>query len=183
MRVIAGTLRGKKLKTLEGLAVRPTTDRVKEALFSIIQFDLIGGAFLDLFAGSGQNGIEAISRGASVAYLVDQNRQAIDVIADNVQSTGVGDRAKIIQSEARSFLMRTEVEFKVAFLDPPYHQGILPEILPILAKNMAKDGIIVCEHEKNEEIGESFCGLQLKKRYQYGKLMLSSFTICNNEEE
>lgn len=182
MRVIAGDCRGKRLKTLEGLDVRPTTDRVKEALFSVLQFDLPGACFLDLFAGSGQNGIEALSRGARYAYFVDQNRQAVNIICENLQLVGKETQAKVTFSDAKSFLLKTTERFDVAFLDPPYHQGLLDEVLPILAEKMTDNGLIVCEHENNETIPESFCDFYLKKRYQYGKLMLSSFTNSQNQE-
>lgn len=183
MRVISGELRGKRLKTLEGLDVRPTTDRIKEAVFSILQFDLPGACFLDLFAGSGQNGIEALSRGAKQVFFVDQSKQAINVICENLKAVGKEHQAKVTWSDAKSFLMKTTETFDLVFLDPPYHQNILDQVLPLVAEKMAKTGVIVCEHEKNEEIPEVFCDFHLKKRYQYGKLMLSSFTVPQNEEE
>ncbi len=183
MRVVAGSLRGKQLNTLEGLDVRPTTDRVKEALFSALQFDLPGACFLDLYAGSGQNGIEAMSRGAKKVVFVDQNRKAIDIINDNLKAVGLQEEVKVCFTTAEKFLEQTLELFDIAFLDPPYHKGLLPEILPFLAKKMAKNSIIVCEHEKNEEIPKSFCGFHLKKQYQYGKLCLSKYEKRQDGED
>ena len=104
MRVITGEARGRKLKTLEGLDVRPTTDRVKEGLFNIIQFDLPCARFLDLFGGSGQIGIEALSRGAEYAVFVDESRAAQQVMKENLQTTGMFQKSKVVSMEAKAFL-------------------------------------------------------------------------------
>jgi 16S rRNA (guanine966-N2)-methyltransferase len=176
MRVITGEARGRKLKTLEGTEViRPTTDRVKEGLFSALQFDLPGARFLDLFAGSGQIGIEALSRGASFAMFTDESKRAVSVICDNLKATGFSPKAKVLLTDAKLFLASTAETFDIAFLDPPYHQGLLPEFLPLVAKKMAPDGIIFCEHERGEEVPEEFSDFYLKKQYRYGKLMLSKY--------
>ena len=136
MRIITGSARGKKLTTLEGEQVRPTSDRVKEALFNIIQFDLEGRNVLDLFAGSGQIGLEAISRGASHAVLVDASKESIQVIRDNVRHCGFGDFVEIVSMDFSSYLMRKGQKFDLAFLDPPYGQGLLQKALPLVAEVM-----------------------------------------------
>lgn len=104
MRIITGSKRGKKLVTLEGEQVRPTTDRVKESLFNILQFQLEGRKFLDLFAGSGQIGLEALSRGAALCVFVDSAKESIRVVEKNIQSTGLGDRAKVVGSDFAAYL-------------------------------------------------------------------------------
>ena len=120
MRVITGTARGRVLKTLEGEDVRPTTDRVKEAVFSIIQFEIEGRRVLDLFAGSGQLGIEALSRGAASATFVDMSKDSLSAVKYNLEHTKLGDNAKVVQTDALSFLKLTKDKFDIVFLDPPY---------------------------------------------------------------
>ena len=125
MRVITGTARGTKLKTLEGLSTRPTSDRVKEAIFNIIQFDLEGRRVLDLFAGSGQLAIEALSRGASHGVLVDQNPAAVKVIRENLKKTRLEAQATVVQSDYLSYLSTTRERFDIILLDPPYRENFL----------------------------------------------------------
>ena len=120
MRVITGTARGRVLRTLEGEDVRPTTDRVKEAVFSIIQFEIEGRRVLDLFAGSGQLGIEALSRGAASATFVDMSKDSLSAVKYNLEHTKLGDNAKVVQTDALSFLKLTKDKFDLVFLDPPY---------------------------------------------------------------
>lgn len=175
MRVITGVARGRKLQTLEGLDVRPTTDRVKEGLFNIIQFDLPGTRFLDLFAGSGQIGIEALSRGADYAVFIDQSRQAQQVIKDNLLTTGLYQKSRVVAMEAKAYLQSTKDLFGIVFLDPPYEKGILDEILPLAAAKMAERGIIICEHLRSEKVPETAGDFQLSKTYRYGKIQLSLY--------
>ena len=117
MRVITGTARGRVLRTLEGEDVRPTTDRVKEAVFSIIQFEIEGRRVLDLFAGSGQLGIEALSRGAASATFVDMSKDSLSAVKYNLEHTKLGDNAKVVQTDALSFLKLTKDKFDIVFLD------------------------------------------------------------------
>ena len=175
MRVITGTARGRKLVTPQGLDTRPTSDMVKEALFSIIQFEVEGAVFLDLFAGSGQVGIEALSRGAHSATFIDTSREAQNALNKNLETTGFKSKAKVSMMEAASFLKSTSTRFDIAFLDPPYHQGIIPEVLPLLAERMSPGGIIICETEKNEQLPEEAGGFKKLKEYRYGKIMLTSY--------
>lgn len=177
MRVITGEAKGKRLKTLEGMDTRPTTDRVKEGLFNIIQFDLPASRVLDLYAGSGQIGIEALSRGAEYAIFNDENRQAQQIIKDNLVSTGLFKRSRVISMDAKAYLNTTKDEFDIVFLDPPYNKGILPEILPLVVEKMTDRGIIICEHEKNEQLPEKVLNFELKKQYRYGKIMLSVYKL------
>ena len=129
MRVITGSARGRKLITLEGDDVRPTTDIVKEALFSIIQFEIEGRKVLDLFGGSGQLAIEALSRGADSAVIVDLSKKSVEVIKQNLEHTGFSKKAVVVQSDALSFLSRRTEKYDIAFIDPPYLTGLLQEAL------------------------------------------------------
>lgn len=174
MRIISGERRGKKLLALEGLEVRPTADRVKEALFDIVQLAVPGCRFLDLFTGSGQVGLEAVSRGAALATLVDSSPRAIRVAEKNVQATGFSDRTQVIRADWAAFL-RGAGRFDIAFLDPPYRKGILQEALPLTAQHMAPGGLIVCEHPAGEELPERAEGFVKARTYRYGKIALSLY--------
>ena len=149
MRIITGTARGTKLVTLEGEATRPTIDKVKEALFSMIQFDIEGRNVLDLFAGSGQLGLEALSRGAAKATFIDESRQAVDVVIDNAKKTHLFDKCRISASGAIPFLKSAagKESYDIVFLDPPYGSDLLAQALKQLSdgKVLAPGAIIVCE--------------------------------------
>lgn len=133
MRVITGTSRGRVLRTLEGEDVRPTTDRVKEAVFSIIQFEIEGRRVLDLFAGSGQLGIEALSRGAASATFVDMSKDSLSAVKYNLEHTKLGDNAKVVQTDALSFLKLTKDKFDIVFLDPPYASSLVVDSMKLLS--------------------------------------------------
>lgn len=175
MRIITGSKRGKKLVTLEGEQVRPTTDRVKESLFNILQFQLEGRKFLDLFAGSGQIGLEALSRGAALCVFVDSAKESIRVVEKNIQSTGLGDRAKVVGSDFAAYLRGSREMFDIAFLDPPYRTGLLEQALPLVAQRMNPGGVILCEYPKDEALPEAAGAFRLRKTYRYGKIMLTSY--------
>ncbi|MGI6255257.1 MAG: 16S rRNA (guanine(966)-N(2))-methyltransferase RsmD [Acutalibacter sp.] len=175
MRIITGSKRGKKLITLEGEQVRPTTDRVKESLFNILQFQLEGRKFLDLFAGSGQIGLEALSRGAALCVFVDASKESIRVVEKNVQSTGLGDRAKVVSADFAAYLASCREHFDLAFLDPPYRTGLLERALPLVAQRMNPGGVILCEHPKDETLPESAGEFVRFRSYRYGKIMLTSY--------
>jgi len=177
MRVITGTARGKKLKTLESLDVRPTSDRVKESIFSIIQFDLIGTTVLDLFSGSGQLGIEALSRGAGYAVFVDSSKASIEITKDNLDSTGLAQNTRVANMESSEFLKGTKNTFDIAFLDPPYNKDILQNVLPLLEPKMNEQGIVICEHENHLELPINVGRLVQKKKYKYGKVSVTLYKI------
>ncbi len=184
MRVITGTAKGVRLKTLEGLDVRPTTDRVKEGMFSSIQFELRDAQVLDLFAGSGQLGIEALSRGARHAVFVDASANSLAVTRENLNATHLSDRAELHRMDAFAFLRRCQKEsFDFILLDPPYRKDILLELLPVLGEKIRKTGKIVCEHEKELQIPEKILNLQLQKQYFYGKIVVSVFALTQEVEE
>lgn len=175
MRVITGSERGRRLETLYGEDVtRPTTESVKEALFSMIQFEIEDKKVLDLFAGSGQLGIEALSRGARHCTFLENNRDAIRVVENNVSHCGFGDQSNIIFADASSFLMRKE-NFDIAFLDPPYKMGLVEKCLPMLLKLMSEDGIVVCETSAGEDLPESIDGWFADRVRRYGKTKLTLY--------
>lgn len=182
MRVITGSARGRRLITLEGDDVRPTTDIVKEALFSIIQFEIEGRKVLDLFGGCGQLAIEALSRGAHSATIVDSSKKSVDVIKKNVVTTGFANKAFVINSDAVSFLTRTREKFDIALLDPPYSKGLIEKALAILPDVMNESGVIICEAPYSDELPESAGGFVLKKKYRYGKTGLFLYR-CETEGE
>lgn len=177
MRVITGTARGMKLKTLDGLFVRPTTDQVKESVFNIIQFEIPGARVLDLFAGSGQLGIEALSRGASRATFVDSSRESVAVVNENLEHTKLSKYAIVKNEDAQSFLNFTKDEFDIAFLDPPYRKEIVVSVLPLLSEKMSDGGVIICETAREEELPQNAGRFTLYKEYKYGKIKLTVYRI------
>lgn len=176
MRVITGSARGRVLETLKGGdIVRPTTDKVKEAVFSSIQFEIEGRTFLDAFAGSGQMGIEALSRGAGKAVFIDASRKAAAVIERNLTVTNLKQFASVITADTLSYLRNCMEEFDIAFLDPPYNTGILQETLPIIAQRMKKTGVIICESALNDKILQKYYKFTLDRERTYGKIKVSTY--------
>ena len=175
MRVITGIAKGRKLITLEGEDVRPTTERTKEGMFSSIQFELEGRRILDLFAGSGQLGIEALSRGAKSVTFTDMNKKAIEVIKSNLKNTGFTADAKVINTDAKTFVKTTGESFNIAFLDPPYAKGILQELLPLTERLITEGGAIICEHPYGEEMPQELERMKLSKTYKHGKTAVSVY--------
>jgi 16S rRNA (guanine966-N2)-methyltransferase len=175
MRVITGSARGRKLKTLDGADVRPTADRVKEGIFSAIQFDVEGRRVLDLFAGSGQLGIEAISRGAESATFVDASAESIRCVRENVSALGFDSSAKIVRSDFASFLSVTKDRFDIAFLDPPYRTGLLQRAVSAVAPVMSDAGVIICEHPIDDTQPDTVGDFRVSKVYRYGKILVSVY--------
>lgn len=175
MRVITGTARGKRLDTLEGASVRPTPERVKEALYNIIQFEVEGRRVLDLFAGSGQLGIEALSRGAREAVFVDAGKEPAAMVQKNLESTGLAAKAQVKNMDYSAFLMRNREPFDLAFLDPPYRTGLLQTALPLVAQAMNLGGTIVCENPSDEEMPETAGDFVRTRSYRYGKIILTLY--------
>ena len=181
MRVITGTARGRRLVAPVGLDVRPTTDKVKEAVFSALQFRLDGADVLDLFAGSGQMGIEALSRGAASAVFVDSSQKAVNCVAGNLRSAGMTDLAQVIKRDSYDYIKLTARSFDLIILDPPYRQGHIGKLLPLAAKKLREDGIIVCEYESEMPPPEPVEGLILRKNYRYGKIAITIFCSSSGE--
>ncbi len=175
MRVITGIARGKNLKTLDGNDVRPTSQKVKEAVFSAIQFDIEGRRVLDLFAGSGQLGIEALSRGARSAVFVDNSNASIKIIKQNIESVGFEEVSRVYTSDYASFTAMSRDTFDIVFLDPPYSKGLLLPALKAVLPLMSDYGIIVCEYPPEVEVPESIGGFEIAKTYRYGKINVSVY--------
>lgn len=155
MRIITGTARGIKLTTLEGDTTRPTAERVKEAVFSMIQFEIEGRTVLDLFGGSGQLALEALSRGAAKATIIDASREAMNVIMDNAKKTRLFDRCRISCADYASFIRGAQgrEKYDIVFLDPPYGAGLMPEALRKLDRGelYAPGAVIVCETDNGTD--------------------------------
>jgi 16S rRNA (guanine(966)-N(2))-methyltransferase RsmD len=167
MTVITGTAKGKPLRALRGDDTRPTSAALKEAMFSAVQFELEGAVVLDLFAGSGQLGIEALSRGARQAYFCENNPKAIAVIRENLEYTGLSERALVYRVPKNAeFRVPTSELFDTVFLDPPYERGIIARALPLVARRLSEDGVIVCEHEKGLALPESVGELVISRAYK-----------------
>lgn len=184
MRVISGSARGKQLTPVPGKDTRPTTDRVKESVFNILQMMVPGCEMLDLFAGTGQMGIEALSRGASHAVFCDAAPKALSVIRKNIAAARVEDRAEVIGADFVSALRRMQGrQFDVIFLDPPYGGKILNEALKFieLFDILCTDGIIVCESAVQDKIvcPDSLC---IRKQYKYGAIRLTSMVHADDQE-
>lgn len=182
MRVISGTQRGRKLFSLEGLDVRPTTDKVKESLFNIIQFDLEGSSVLDLFAGSGQLGIEALSRGADSVTFTDNSKKSLDTVKKNIELTGFQSLAKTVYSDAFSFLSSCNSKFDIVLLDPPYEKKLCDKAFELLPRVLTPDSVVVCETRASEELPCKVGDLVLQKSYIYSAIKLSVYRAENCEE-
>ncbi len=177
MRIIAGEARGRRLQTLKGSATRPTADRVKESLFSILGPRCAGALVLDLYAGTGNLGLEALSRGAHKAVFVDASEAAVRVIRSNISELGYADRAEVQRSDAQGAVGRlgaAAAKFDLVFLDPPYEQGlIIPTLQAIVrAGILADSGVIIAEHSRREEVGPA-SELSIRRQERYGDTVLT----------
>lgn len=186
MRVITGTARGRRLLELEGMETRPTTDRVKEGVFSALQFDVEGRRVLDLFAGTGQMGIECLSRGAAFAVFVDRRRDAADLVKKNLALTNLADRALVVNGEAEDYLRHTAERFDLVFLDPPYASGLLEEALERITMPgfdiLNPYGIIVAEHPAEKALPAPPPPYRLQRTYRYGKIAVTFFRRGETEQ-
>ena len=177
MRVITGNARGINLKTPNGQATRPTADRVKEALFSIIQFDIPGAKVLDLFGGTGQLGIEALSRDASACVFVDEREDACALIRENLKRTKLESYAKVIRSDYLKYLSACHEKFNIILLDPPYAEFFLENSLKMITEIdiLQSGGIIVTERPLGKELLLEFPGYSRSKDYKYGSTLLTLY--------
>lgn len=183
MRVITGTARGCKLVTPEGMDVRPTGEKVKEGVFSSIQFELEGAYILDLFAGSGQLGIEALSRGAARAVFVDNSAKSLRCINENLRNTKLTRLGDVVNRDSYDYIRLTAQTFDIIFLDPPYRYGHIHKLLPLAAAKLREGGCIICEYEKDSEDITAPEGMILKKVYTYGKINVAVFRKPSEEED
>ena len=177
MRVISGIARGTVLKTPDGMLTRPTADRVKEALFSIIQFDLPGAKVLDLFGGTGQLGIEALSRGAACAVFVDAQKSACMLIRENLKRAHLEEKAKVVCSDYADFLKKSGETYDIILLDPPYAEKFLENALKMITEIdiLQSGGIIVTERPANKELDLEFSGFTSSKDYKYSSTILAIY--------
>ncbi len=177
MRVITGSARGRRLKTLEGLETRPTGERVKEGVFSVLQFDVPGSRVLDLFAGTGQMGIEALSRGAERAVFVDSRRQAAALVRENLAATGLADRASVVCGEALAYLRSARERFDLIFIDPPYAAGLWESALSAISQFdiLSDHGIIICESPAQREMPEAVGCCVFHRTYRYGTVKITIY--------
>ena len=177
MRVITGKARGVNLKTPEGLQTRPTTDRVKEAMFSIIHFDIPGAKVLDLFGGTGQLGIEALSRGADRAVFVDVGEKACALIRENLRRTKLDGQASVIRADYLEYLSRCREKFDIVLLDPPYAEVFLENAIKKLTEiDILQSGaIIVTERPLDKELPWEFSGFSRSKDYKYGRTLITLY--------
>ena len=178
LRIIGGRLRGKKLYSVPGILTRPTADRVREAVFNILASEVVGARVLDLFAGTGCLGLEALSRGAGHAVFVDNHHQPISVIKKNIVACRVESVSQVFRSDLLNDANRIFVsggDFDLVFMDPPYNQGLIEPTLALLdtIKLLKRDAIVMVEHTHREPIGEKITPFVVKDQRKYGKTLVS----------
>ena len=187
MRIITGKARGIRLATLEGDTTRPTSERLKEALFSMLQFDIEGRAVLDLFAGSGQLALEALSRGAAHAVMIDRSKEAFAIIKANAKKTKLDGLCEIYNCEYKDYILKNRGKrFDIIFLDPPYALGLCPKAIEALvgADMLKETSIIVCETADedvflgNDALAEGF---EVLRQTRYSKSYLTILTPKREE--
>lgn len=178
MRVITGTARGRRLKTPENYDIRPTTDNVKESVFNIIQFDIEGRRVLDLFAGTGQLGIECLSRGAAEAVFIDENTAAVKIVKENLKTCGF--TAAVLQQDALSYLRHCG-RFDLVFVDPPYDSGLYESVLETInsVDILSDGGIILCESRREKTLPDMRVPYRKKKEYNYVRVKLTVYIKDN----
>ncbi|WP_047981370.1 16S rRNA (guanine(966)-N(2))-methyltransferase RsmD [Ornithinibacillus contaminans] len=173
MRVIAGEHKGRQLKAVPGNSTRPTTDKVKEAVFQMIGPFFHGGSCLDLFAGSGSLGIEALSRGMANCVFVDNNPKAIQTIRENIKTLKLDDQVEVFRAEAFRALNaagKRDLKFDVIFLDPPYGKIDYVDLLQAIEEQnlLQPSGLVYCEHDASEQLPQSAAGFTIRKQVDYG---------------
>lgn len=181
MRIITGSARGRRLITPQGLDVRPTPEKVKEALFSALQFDIEGRRVLDLFAGSGQLGIEALSRGAESATFVDTSPVSVKTVEKNLETAGLKENARVIKTDYAAFCASAREIFDIIFLDPPYEEGLLLPAIKAVLPITSDYGIVICEHPPHIELPEEVGGFTTNRKYRYGKINVTVYRKGGNK--
>ncbi|MDW7673592.1 MAG: 16S rRNA (guanine(966)-N(2))-methyltransferase RsmD [Bacillota bacterium] len=184
MRIISGQEKGRKLKAPKGFTTRPTTDRVKEAIFNILGDTVVNSAFLDLFGGSGAIAIEAISRGAAKAVISEKDTQALRIIKENIASTGFGDKIRCLKLDALvtiELLRKEGKKFNLIFLDPPYESGLITKSINAIEASgiLATGGYVVAEASKKEELDLKTSVLSCVKKRAYGDTVIYILQILN----
>ena len=182
MRIIAGSAKGIRLKTPKGMNTRPTADRVKESVFGILANRPIDAEVLDLFAGTGNLGLEALSRGAASALFIDKQAQSIKIMLENALLTDLAGLAIICREDVLQALRRLSNEgksFDLIFCDPPYNLGLAPKVLQMLdtSRVLREDGVLVLEHSRHEKLPEGLKRIVAYRSEFYGETVVSFFTI------
>lgn len=187
LRIITGSAKGKKLKTLEGEATRPTSERIKEAVFSAIQFDIDNRRTLDLFAGCGQLGLEALSRGAASVMFIDSSREAMEIVKDNVRTTGFSDKCKYLVSDWRNYIRKAsgKVRFDLVFVDPPYAMECCRDAAERLAESdiLEPGAIIVLESGTENPDFTDDGRFEVLKSTHYGKKTFVNILLYRGDTE
>jgi 16S rRNA (guanine(966)-N(2))-methyltransferase RsmD len=181
MRIISGTSKGRKLVTPRSQSLRPTSDRVKESIFNILQDDIVGKVVLDLFAGTGNLGIEALSRGAKKTIFVEKGRQALRLIQRNLTQFGLEERSEILPKDANraiGILKQKGESFDLILMDPPYEKGLIQKTLMTLNSHQIyhKDSILVIEHNRREPLSTVMDGWNLIRQRRIGDTLISFLT-------
>ena len=184
MRVITGSARGRRLGELKGMETRPTTDKVKESVFNCIQFDVEDARVLDLFAGTGQLGIEALSRGAKSALFVDRRADAVKLVRENLALCRLEENAQVICGDSLAALGTQSGRFDIIFLDPPYESGLLEQAMEKIAQFdiLSPHGIMVAESPQDRVLPELPAPYRLYREYRYGKIKVSIYHREGEEE-
>lgn len=182
MRVISGKAKGQALKAPTGLNTRPTADRVKESIFNIIQTELYNSLIIDLFAGSGSLGIEALSRDADKVYFIDNNKNSVRLIEENLKKTKLINNSQIIQMDVLSGIMKLreyKVKANIIFLDPPYSKGFIEPTLEAIYSShiLESDGIVIVEHSIKENIPNNIDKLKKYRSNKYGDVVISFYRL------
>lgn len=182
MRVITGTARGRRLGELKGMETRPTTDKVKEGIFNVVQFDVPSARVLDLFAGTGQLGIEALSRGAAHCTFVDRRSDAVKLVRENLALCRLDDRAQVLCGDSMAFLASAREKYDLIFLDPPYAADLLERAIETIARFdiLNEHGIIVAESPADKLLPEPAAPYRRGREYRYGQI---KFTVYRREGE
>ncbi|MGL5051139.1 MAG: 16S rRNA (guanine(966)-N(2))-methyltransferase RsmD [Fusobacteriaceae bacterium] len=181
MRIIAGEAKNKKIKSRKGMDTRPTLGSVKESLFSIIAAYVPESRFLDLFSGTGNIALEALSRGAKKAIMIEQEQEALKIIIENINSLGYEDRSRAYKNDvirAIEILGRKEEKFDIIFMDPPYKQELCSKVMKAIEKAgvLAENGLIICEHHVFEELGDEMGSFKKADYRKYGKKAMTFYT-------
>jgi 16S rRNA (guanine966-N2)-methyltransferase len=188
MRIIAGIVKGFLLKAPKGLDVRPTSDRVKETVFNILSSQIVDAEVLDLFAGTGNLGLEALSRGAASAVFLDVSRKSLEVVKENIAHTNLNDRCEVRKTDALlgiDFFQKNHKKFDLIFCDPPYNQGLVGKVLANLDNPdsiLSLDGVLIVEHSRHEGWPDCLEYLQMRRTEKFGETLISFVTRKSTTE-
>lgn len=175
MRVVTGIARGKNIKTLEGNEVRPTSQKAKESIFSAIQFEVEGARVADLFCGSGQLGIEALSRGAQLCVFVDNFRPSHEITKENLVNASLMKMARVVLTDVQTYLKSTKDVFDIIFMDPPYLNEELYDNVPLALERLSESGVLLVEHDAKLELPKEIGEFEIKREYKFGRVKFSAY--------